>query len=298
MLSIESGWSVSYPSWRWSVTRAPRKRRTALTSPPTMGSGSSKANRPAPLETTTLVIPRAPQEIIDEIASLRSCFLVAKSWVPSCRRHLFHTVTFASRDVDRWLEVFPVPEESPAHHLRDLRIWIGGHHRRVPERLFECTPWFTNVEKVSLLGYWGFPQLRIPSCWRLPQSVTSLTVNTNVATLVQIRNIMAQLPNLENLSLSGSHIPVNRRALLGRFVGQLQLCGGYADEDTMNMLLEIPNGLHFSEARIQCMRERLLSAVGLVEACGNTLVKLSHTVTFRGKSCHFSWSGWSHCVKY
>jgi len=262
------------------------------------------------VETETIAIPSLPQDIIDEIVghlitdsavtSLRSCSLVSKSWAPPCQRQLFRTVTFASNDVERWLKTFPVPEETPARHVRDLRLWIGGHNR-VPEKIFEYTPSFTNMQSLSLMGYWGSPPLQIPLVWGLPLSVTSLTVNTNVVTLVQIRDILAQLPNLSNLSLSGFPVPVDVKSLVGigaalkgGFAERLKLCGGYAHEDAVNMLLEVPTGLHFTEAQIRSTRKFLPSAVRLVEACRETLVKLSQTVTFQleGLSHPFSWSPW------
>jgi len=39
------------------------------------------------------------------------------------------------------------------------------------------------------------------------QSATFSTMNTDVVTLVQIRDIMAYLPNLDDLSLSGYLVP-------------------------------------------------------------------------------------------
>jgi len=56
----------------------------------------------------------------------------------------------------------------------------------------------------------------------------------------------------------------------------------------MNMLLEIPTGLRFTEVEIRCFYECFSSAVRLVEACAKTLVKLSHTVVFDCKSHPFS----------
>jgi len=132
---------------------------------------ASTTSPPTPAKTETATIPRAPQEIIDEIlghlatdseavTSLRSCSLVSKSWVPTCQQHLFHTITFTSWKTHKWLKVFPVPEESPAHYVRDLSIRFGGR-RCVPGELFQSTPWVWNVRKVSLLGrrcsaaYWA-----------------------------------------------------------------------------------------------------------------------------------------------
>ena len=71
---------------------------------------------------------RVPWGIIDEILNhltvrvavnsnfrtLQSCTLISKPWVPSCRQHLFRTILFAQKDMDKWFETFLVPEER--HH--------------------------------------------------------------------------------------------------------------------------------------------------------------------------------------
>ena len=289
------------------TARAPsgKQRPTAIiVAPPTtyssMGSKPSKAKHPTAAKTNTATIPRIPQDIIDEILdhlatdsnlrSLRSCALVSKSWVQSCRPHLFRFVTFTSGNMERWITTFPALEESPAHHVRDLRVWVGGK-RGVSDNLFEYTWWFSNAERMSLVGYGGFTQPRIPSLWSLPQSISSLIVDTDSITLVQVRDVMAQLPNLDNLSLSGSLAAVDRRdlsgigsVLRGRFGGKLALRGGYADESVINMLLEAPSRLHFTEVLLYYRREHLLSTVKLAEAFCKTLVKLSHKVATFGKS--------------
>ena len=275
---------------------------------PRMDSKTSGPSRPDSVEIKTTTIPRVPQEIADEILdhlsadpdsslSLQSCSLVSKSWVPSCRRHLFHTIVLAPMDMARWLEVFPAPKESPARHVRDLRFSIQ-EDPSVPEKFFEYTQWFSNAERMT---FWadGLDQpLRISSSWQLPQSVTSLTIGPEAMNteLMQIRNIMAQLPNLNDLSLSGS-LGWGRAEVLhgigtglrGRFGGQLRLLGGLAREDTLEMLLEIPTGLHFTEVRIESMHGCLISAARLAEACSKTLVKLSYAVSFYGQSRLFSW---------
>jgi len=274
-----------------------------------MGSKPSKAERPASAKVKTVVVPQdVINEILDQLAtcsdfgSLRACSLVSKSWVPSSRKHLFRTVFFTSRRVKRWFETFPSPEKSPAHHVRDLRIRIGGHHF-VPLTFFECIPQFTNAEKISLLGPepGGIPQVQLPSPWIPPPSVTSLRIETDMFTLMEIRDFIAVLPNLDDLSLSG-HIGMDSRELLGigtslagrvRFGGKLVLRDvRHATKDVMGMLLEIPTGLWFTEVQIHSTRGCLPSVVRLVEACCKTLVKLSYTVSIPGKSRSFSWSGW------
>jgi len=148
------------------------------------------------------------------------------------------------------------------------------------------------------------PSGRIPSYGRLPQSVTSLTISVGTTAFVQIQDIMVQLPNLDDLWLSGSSVMLDWRtppsigsALKGRFGGQLRLLEGYANTHVMNMLLEVPTGLHFTEVYINATRECLLSTVRLTEACGKTLVKLSYAVSLYGKSHPFFLSSYSWRMK-
>ena len=126
------------------------------------------------------------------------------------------------------------------------------------------------------------------------RSVTSLAINTRAVTLVQVRDIIAQLPNLDDLELSGFAEEVGRKfpgigtVLKGRFGGRLLLGDACVGEGVVNMLLEIPSGLHFAKLDIYCARNRLPSSVvRLAEACGKTLVKLSHTVSLLCKSYPF-----------
>ena len=244
--------------------------------------------------TSKVKTPRIPQDIIEEIldhlaadsdsGSLRACALVSKSWVQSSRRHLFRTIPFSHRDMDKWLKAFPVPEESPAHYVRALRIWTGGE-RCLPDKVFGRTSLFTNAEKVSLFAYGPVQRYETaPLCWWFPPTFNGGGVN-----LVQVRDLMAQLPNLNDLSLSGTLVAVDSRelpgigtVLRGKFGGKLKLITDFAD--VMNMLLEIPSGLRFIEARIHCKNECLLSTIRLIEACSETLVKLSYSVAFDGKS--------------
>jgi len=248
----------------------------------------------------TFPLPGFPQDIIDEILnrlgddsdlrSLRACALASRSWSQPSRLNLFRTVTFTSRSADKWFRVFPVPEESPARYVRDLQVQIGWGDP-VPGGFFEYVPRFTDVKGISLLGHMAPPSSLGPSSWKLPQSITSLTINSSVFTLVQIRDVMAQLPNLDNLTLMSSFVEVDRRELRGigtvvkgRFGGKLKLCGEYVGKEVANMLLEIPSGLHFTEAIIHCTPECLPSAVRLAEACCKTLVKLSYPVAFSRES--------------
>ena len=248
-------------------------------------------------------VPRIPQEVVDEIldhlavdsdvGSLRLPALVSKSWVHPCRRHLFCSVFFDSKRMDRWLKTFPVPEESPARHVRNIRFWIGGDSA-VPERSLEYTSSFPNVKSISLIwfGPEGHTLFQTPTFWKFPLSVTSLTIGADVASLTQVQAIVAQLPKLDDLSLTGplEAIGADRGGFrgtgtpaMGIFGGRLELSRGCDDNDFMKMLLDIPIRLHFTEVEIRGTHEYFLSTVRFVEGCCKTLVRLSYVATSQGK---------------
>jgi hypothetical protein len=132
---------------------------------------------------------------------------------------------------------------------------------------------------------WG-----IPSFMRLPLSVTSLSImDAKSVTLLEIRDVMAQLPNLNDLCLSGPfrghQLQGIGTVLKGKFGGRLQLhkLGRRSYEGVVNMLLEAPAGPHFTEVDILSVGECLSYTVRLAEACGKSLVKLSYVVDEQGK---------------
>jgi len=95
-----------------------------------------------------------------------------------------------------------------------------------------------------------------------------------------------KLPNLNDLSLSGFPAEAVEgtfqgmgAALSGRFGGRLQLHDRCANKDVMNLLLEVPTGLSFTEVEIRGRNVCLLSTVRLVETCGETLARLTCAVT-------------------
>lgn len=263
------------------------------------GSEISEQDQPATAKVETvddLVVPIFPQEIIYEILdhldtsscpTLRSCSLVSRSWVEPCRRHLFHTIVFKLRDTFRWTETFPIPDQSPAYHVRELTLELGGHYY-VPDEFFNRIQWFRNLRKVAMSSGRGNDWWWIPPSGRLSESVTSLTIVSDMAlTVPRIRDVMVQLPNLTDLSISGSLLRVGKdklegigTALRGKFCGRLQLHGklGRSYMDVVNALLEVPTGLNFTELDLHSIREGLVPTVRLTEACRKSLVKFSYSI--------------------
>jgi len=119
--------------------------------------------------------------------------------------------------------------------------------------------------------------------------VTSLEIEGRVD-LEGVRGVMMQLPNLDDLSLSESLVTVDRKVLPGigavlrsGFRGTLELYRGCAHEDVVNMLLEVPAGLHFTELHVVAQGECLLLAARLTEACCKTLARLRYIATLHSR---------------
>ena len=99
--------------------RASSLHRSPPRPTPRMGSKTPKATRPVGITPQDLPVIG---EILDHLVrfrppvspSMRSRVEI----VDSCRRHSFHTVDLTSGRMDRRFNTFPVPEESPAHHVR------------------------------------------------------------------------------------------------------------------------------------------------------------------------------------
>ena len=215
-----------------------------------------------------------PQEIIDEILdhlaaetdqdprlefSLRSCSLVCKSWVEPCWRHLFYKHYFNAERMRKWLQAFPAPEQSPARHVRRIHLNFTGSDD-VLHKIAERIQGFTNLKSINVSKDRERQPMWMPLLVGLPQSVTSLRIMENLITLRQIREIITQLPNLNDLYLSGALTMTDRnnaqgigKTLTAKFGGRLRLCPVDSlvcfDMDIVNMLLEIPTGLHFTYVR-------------------------------------------------
>ena len=80
---------------------------------------------------TTMTNPRLPPEILDyildtlhgETKTLWDCCIVAKSWIPRTRKHLFADVNFSSpKDLESWKKAFPDPSNSPACYTHTLSV--------------------------------------------------------------------------------------------------------------------------------------------------------------------------------
>jgi hypothetical protein len=111
-----------------------------------------------------------------DFRSLRSCVLVSNRG--------FHSAGGTSSAPSPSLIVrrsggsgrFWSPGGGPPHYVRYLRFSLAWCTKTVPG-FSEHIPWFTNVEKMTLLCGGGYRLMCIPSLGRLPRSPISLIIN-------------------------------------------------------------------------------------------------------------------------
>lgn len=196
--------------------------------------------------------------------------------------------------MEKWLKAFPVPEQSPAHHVRNMCLSVGGYYVP-PGEFFRRIQWFTNVKKVTVQGKEMFDGcLEIPLYAKVPQSVTSLTIEARVMGLELMRDVVVQLPDLDHSSQSGSSTTESRKSLrrLGAairvgFGGRPRLRDESTDDEVLNMLLEVPNDLHLTEVCVYADRDCHLSTVKLAKAGRKAFAMLSYGGSIHGESCPF-----------
>jgi len=65
------------------------------------------------------IVDHIIDELHEETQTFRNCCLVAKSWVPRTRKHLFVDSEFTSHKVlEPWKNTFPGPSNSRTSHPR------------------------------------------------------------------------------------------------------------------------------------------------------------------------------------
>ncbi|KAF9651761.1 hypothetical protein BDM02DRAFT_545651 [Thelephora ganbajun] len=270
-----------------------------------MGRAFSKLTR----STQTAAGPRVPHELVDEVldhladdtATLRSCSLVAKSWIHPSRRCLFNSVFFTASDITKWKKTFPNPEDSPAGHVRDLSFCFI--EPEVPIDFADRIPYFSNVQKLALIGRVATDPGFISVLGQLPPSTRSVDITFSKVINANVISVIRQLPNLDNLSLMstewGGPIPPGTGELIkSRLSGRLRLRRQFAHRDILNTLMEVPTGLRFTEVEIRDARMDCFTAtLDLVKACQDTLTRLHFSTLVLGKYSADQSLDFSRCTR-
>lgn len=248
------------------------------------------------------MLPSLPPELLElivdhsaeEPTTLKTFCLVSKLWISRTRGHLFAHVEFDSRgpSIESWMETFPDPLNSPAHHTRSLNIsdittataattygnaWIRSFHCIVS--LMFGTRWW-NGDDMSLVRLHG-----------LSPTLKSLCMNSFSLLISEVSDLTCSFPLLENLSLDYSpplrHDPMNPPPTSPKLTGSLVLKGETLS--TARWLSGLPGGLHFVKITMDCRSLCLESTMNLVSRCSDTLEHLSFDCfisgTFRSAPC-------------
>ena len=227
-----------------------------------------------------------PPEILDlivdhlhnELAALKACCVVSKSWVPRARKHLFARVKFDDSEshTETWKKVFPDPFNSPAHHTRSLSV--QGIPVRIAAADADVDGWTRAFRNVVDLRLSYMDQTSFLPFYGLSPVVRSL--HLTYAPL-EAFDIICSFPLLEDLTLVGL-FPTNYAdsgwdtpLTSPKLTGSLDLRTFGRARYVIPRLLDLPGGLHFSQINAAFFFEDVELVTDLVTRCSNTLESLS-----------------------
>lgn len=238
--------------------------------------------------------PVFPQEVIDDLidwvdatsagqrdSHLRSCSLVAHSWVQRSRQHLFYSIELTSTsNISNWIGKIRPGVGGVSRYVREL--WMGCNwdqwSRRFPSA--EHLSSFTRVKELRLT-YWRGGQATKEEVEEafggFGSSVRSLSISLPRGDPGSFLHLLSLFPHLDNLSIWTSYLdesvgPLPKNAVTVR--GTLVLDG--AQEHFADAL--VGSGLKPKTLKISI--PRLISYDGLLTACAPSAETISLSPTF------------------
>jgi len=245
-------------------------------------------------------MPRSlPPEILDfivdhlrdEPATLKTCCLASKSWIHRTRKHLFAHVEFCATDprVESWVETFPDPTNSPAHHTRTLSIVYPVYYPHLIKAAHADTlSSFCSVVHLHVnVSRWYGERVPLVPLHGLSPVLRSLRLTSVAVPDSEIFGLICSFPLLEDLALR----IINPEPRDGRWTtpwtsprltGSLELSKGMGGiQPTTRRLLDLPNGLHFTTITVPWLCEQdITSTTDLVSRCLETVQSLKVTNHF------------------
>ena len=235
--------------------------------------------------TRTAMSISLPPEIFDLIVehmreereTLKACSVVSKSWIPRARRHLFARVEFhhINSPLGLWVEAFPDPSDSPAHHTRHLSI------SSVPDVIAATVAhaWiraFCNIVSLTVrTNAWHDRQTSLVPLHTLSSTLKSLHLVYDSIPPSEVFGLICSFPALEDLALTVFGCEETEIYALPstslKFTGTLSLARKDGVRFDIWRLLALPGGLHFTKILVGCLEEDFESITDLVSACRNTL---------------------------
>ena len=235
---------------------------------------------PPPPEILDLIV----DDLHDEPATLKSCCVVSKSWVPRARKYLFARVEFRPLEshIERWKKTFPDPSNSPAHHTRSLSICGIPVVTAADAGVDGWIRTFHNVEHLRLdrLGEEEH-QTSLAPFYGLSPAVRSLSL---ISTSIEVFDLICSFPLLEDLALIGPTRAGadgwNTPSISPKFTGSLHLRSTWEISSITHRLCALPGGLHFTKITLGLSVEDGDPIMDLISSCSDTLESLSITCFF------------------
>jgi len=200
-----------------------------------------------------------PQELIDEIIdhipqndwkSLRSCSLVAKSWVHPSRRHIFRAVDVSEATrLKLWLDKISPTNVGVLQHVRSIGCHIAepldSFHPPV-DFLRDYSPSFRQLESLALLTGLlpSLTQINTYSAFQHTLSYLSLQCCNVIAS--ELITLVNYFPNLAHLGLFSSFHRVDERATppLSRPLQKLTILDSHDGPGLLDQLMGLrPEGV-------------------------------------------------------
>ena len=225
----------------------------------------------------------------DKPETLKLCCLVANSWVPRARKHLFADIefNFASR-LERWKRTFPDPSSSPAYHTHTLSVSCS---HAITEADAEEGGWIRAFSRVSrfVMGshFTSVDGSEIPFVpfYKFSPALKSFRLISTTLPYSEIFNLVCSFPLLEDLNLADDDWSWGDDPLHGpqavapstspAFTGTLDLYRVGRVAPIVRWLLTLPGGIHFWKVALPWLYEGENSlTTALVEGCSHTLESL------------------------
>ena len=260
--------------------------------------------------------PDLPPELLDHVVdllqdtrdALRNCCLVAKSWIPRSRRHLFARIAFLdAASLRSWKTAFPDPSTSPASYARFLFVQCS---QVVTAADVEEGGWIPTFSQVVHFELW-IPGPRVdvdqPGLVLIPfhgfsPALRSLRVSSPGFLFAPVSDLIHSFSCLQDLVVV-TYNPFDCSHSFYKQLFAIQPPGPLAFRGTLELsldmgigpiasrLLSLPNSLHFRELCLARYHEEdILLTTALVERCSPTLEILKIECTLTGATIHRSCS--------
>ena len=239
-------------------------------------------SRPLPPEIHDLIV----DFLHDEGSALKACCVVSKSWVPRGRRHLFALIVFHAHphthphtrppQIHQWVKTFPDPSKSPAHYTRSLVI-CGSLAAIAPN-----VSWiraFSDIAQLRLDADDG-PHLSLISLRGFSRTLKSLHLSYRSSLPPsETFGFVCSFPLLEDLFLvpPGNDRMIRKWSIPStspKFTGTLDLRPCHGMNTAVRYLVQLPDGLRFTEIRLFFASRDAEAVTNLLSNCSETLESL------------------------